>query len=76
MQLPSESVDSLELEELRSNVVAAQLGEEAIGTSLMAGAIGLASSSYLCASLYLIPGLAAGLALLIYRTDPGAFKCI
>ena len=33
---------SLELEELRSNVVAAQLGEEAISTSLMAGAIGLA----------------------------------
>ena len=33
---------SLELEELRSNVVGAQLGEEAISTSLMAGAIGLA----------------------------------
>ena len=30
----------LELEELRSNVVGAQLGEEAISTSLMAGAIG------------------------------------
>ena len=32
----------LELEELRSNVVGAQLGEEAISTSLLAGAIGLA----------------------------------
>ena len=31
----------LELEELRSNVVGAQLGEQAISTSLMAGAIGL-----------------------------------
>ena len=32
---------SLELEELRSSVVAAQLGEEAITTSVVAGAIGL-----------------------------------
>lgn len=32
----------LELEELRSNVVGAQLGSEAIRTSLMAGAIGMA----------------------------------
>ncbi len=32
---------SVELEELRSNVVGAQLGEEAISTSLIAGAIGL-----------------------------------
>lgn len=32
---------SLELEELRSSVVAAQLGEEAISTSIMAGFIGL-----------------------------------
>ena len=32
---------SLKLEELRSQVVGAQLGEEAIHTSLIAGAIGL-----------------------------------
>ena len=32
---------SLELTELRSSVVAAQLGEEAIATSVKAGAIGL-----------------------------------
>ena len=32
---------SIELEELRSSVVAAQLGEEAISTSVMAGLIGL-----------------------------------
>lgn len=56
----------LELEELRSNVVAAQLGEEAISTSLMAGAIGLAIIFVFMCFVYLIPGLAAGLALLIY----------
>ena len=32
---------SLELDEIRSNVVGAQLGEEAISTSLVAGAIGI-----------------------------------
>ena len=57
---------SLELEELRSNVVAAQLGEEAISTSLMAGAIGLAIIFVFMCFVYLLPGLAAGLALLIY----------
>ena len=57
---------SLELEELRSNVVAAQLGEEAISTSLMAGAIGLAIIFVFMCVVYLLPGLAAGLALLIY----------
>ncbi len=57
---------SLELEELRSSVVAAQLGEEAISTSLMAGAIGLAIIFVFMCFVYLIPGLAAGLALLIY----------
>ena len=57
---------SLELEELRSNVVAAQLGEDAIRTSLMAGAIGLAIIFVFMCIVYLIPGLAAGLALLIY----------
>lgn len=35
----------LELEELRSNVVGAQLGEQAVATSLKAGAIGLAINS-------------------------------
>ena len=48
---------SLELEELRSNVVGAKLGQEAITTSLKAGAIGL---------VYLVPGLAASLALCLY----------
>ena len=56
----------LELEELRSNVVGAQLGEEAISTSLKAGAIGLAIVFLFMCIVYLLPGLAAGLALVIY----------
>ncbi|MCI8638189.1 MAG: protein translocase subunit SecD [Coprococcus sp.] len=56
----------LELEELRSNVVGAQLGEEAISTSLKAGAIGLAIIFVFMCIAYLLPGLASSLALLIY----------
>ena len=57
---------SLELEELRSNVVGAQLGEEAISTSLTAGAIGLAIVIVFMAIVYLIPGVVDGISLLIY----------
>ena len=57
---------NLELEELRSNVVGAQLGEEAISSSLKAGAIGLAIVFVFMCWVYLLPGFAAGLALLIY----------
>ncbi len=56
----------LELEELRSNVVGAQLGEKAISTSLKAGAIGLAVVFLFMIFVYYLPGLAASLALLIY----------
>ncbi len=56
----------LELEELRSNVVGAQLGEKAVSTSLEAGAIGLAIVFLFMCWVYLLPGLASGLALLIY----------
>ena len=56
----------LELEELRSNVVGAQLGEEAIDTSLLAGVIGLAIVFIFMCWVYLLPGLASSLALLIY----------
>lgn len=56
----------LELEELRSNVVGAQLGEEAISTSLYAGAIGLAIIFVFMCIVYLLPGFAASLALIIY----------
>ena len=57
---------SLELEELRSNVVGAQLGEEAISTSLKAGAIGLAIVFIFMCAAYLLPGFASSLALLTY----------
>ncbi len=57
---------NLELEELRSNVVGAQLGEEAISTSLKAGAIGLAIVFVFMCVVYLLPGFASSVALLIY----------
>lgn len=56
----------LELEELRSNVVGAQLGEQAVSTSLKAGAIGLAIVFIFMICVYSLPGLASSLALLIY----------
>lgn len=56
----------LELTELRSSVVAAQLGEEAISTSLMAAAIGLALIILFMIIVYRIPGLVSGIALVIY----------
>ena len=59
-------IGGLKLEELRSNVVGAQLGEQAVATSLKAGAIGLAIVFVFMCCVYLLPGLASGLALLIY----------
>ena len=57
---------SLELEELRSNVVGAKLGQEAITTSLKAGVIGFGSVCVFMIVVYLIPGLAACIALCLY----------
>lgn len=57
---------SLELEELRSNVVGAKLGQEAISTSLQAGAIGFAIVVIFMLVVYLIPGIAAAIALSLY----------
>lgn len=56
----------LELEEIRSNVVGAQLGEQAISTSLKAGAIGLVIVFLFMIFVYCLPGLASSLALVIY----------
>ena len=56
----------LELEELHSKVVGAQLGVEAINTSLTAGAIGLVIVIIFMCVVYLIPGLASAIALLAY----------
>ena len=56
----------LELTELRSNVVAAQLGEEAITTSVYAAAIGMVIVMLFMILMYRVPGLVASLALVIY----------
>ncbi len=56
----------LELRELRSKVVGAQLGEEAISTSLKAGTIGFALVILFMIVVYLLPGFASGIALTIY----------
>lgn len=57
---------SLSLKEIRSNVVGAQLGQEAIRTSLIGGAIGLAIVMAIMIFFYLVPGVIASFALLIY----------
>ena len=57
---------SLELEELQSEVVGAKLGSEAISTSIKAAGIGLIIVMIFMIAVYLIPGLAASIALLIY----------
>lgn len=57
---------SLELQELRSNVVGAKLGEEAIATSLRAGAVGFVLVLLFMIAAYRIMGLAAGIALTSY----------
>lgn len=56
----------LELEELRSNVVGAQLGEEAVKTSLQAALIGLIIIAIFMIVVYRLPGLSSVLALIIY----------
>ena len=57
---------SLELQEIRSRVVGAQLGEEAINSSLKAAAVGFALVVIFMIGIYFIPGIAASLALTIY----------
>ena len=56
----------LELEELRSNVVGAQLGSEAIHSSLIAAAVGFALVVVFMIAVYYIAGFAASLALCLY----------
>ena len=56
----------VELEELHSKVVGAQLGVEAISTSLKAGAIGLGIVIVFMIVVYLISGFAASIALCLY----------
>lgn len=56
----------LELEELHSKVVGAQLGVEAISTSLKAGAIGFVIVILFMIAIYFVAGVASALGLAIY----------
>jgi len=56
----------LELEELHSKVVGAQLGVDAIKTSLMAGAIGLIIVAVFMIVVYYLSGFASVIALMVY----------
>ncbi len=56
----------LNLEELQSKVVGAQLGSEAISTSLKAGAIGFGLVCIFMILVYWLPGFVAAVALTLY----------
>jgi len=56
----------LTLQEVRSNIVGAQLGSNAIKTSLLAGAIGFGIVALIMIGVYFLPGFAAVLALTMY----------
>ena len=56
----------VELKEIQSQVVGAQLGQDAIQTSLLAGAIGFALVVKFMLVFYRLPGLAASIALVFY----------
>ena len=56
----------VELERLRSQIVGAQLGQDAIRTSKFAGLIGFCLVALLMIIVYLLPGFTAVLALIIY----------
>lgn len=56
----------VELEEIQSKVVGAQLGTDAIRTSLLAGIIGFALVVIFMIAMYRLPGVAAGIALTSY----------
>jgi len=56
----------LELEELHSKVVGAQLGEEAIATSIKAAAVGFVIIVIFMIAVYYVSGFAASLALALY----------
>lgn len=56
----------VELKEIQSQVVGAQLGQDAIQTSLLAGVIGFALVVIFMLVFYRLPGLAASIALVFY----------
>ena len=56
----------LELEEIQSEVVGAQLGQDALTTSFLAAGVGLVIVMIIMIAVYVLPGVAASLALLLY----------
>ena len=58
----------LTLNEVSSNIVGAQLGHDAIHTSLIAAAIGFALLCVFMIAIYRVPGVVATLSLIIYTT--------
>ena len=56
----------IELKELESQVVGAQLGSDALRTSLIAAGIGLIVVMLFLIAMYLVPGVVASLALALY----------
>ncbi len=56
----------LELQELRSSVVGAQLGSDAIRTSLIAAVVGFALVVIFMIAVYYVPGIAASFSLALY----------
>ena len=57
---------SLPLQELRSNVVGAKLGQSAMASSMKAGAIGLLALAILMIVVFRLPGVASVLSLIMY----------
>ncbi|MGI6106459.1 MAG: protein translocase subunit SecD [Lachnospiraceae bacterium] len=58
----------VELEEIRSEVVGARLGQDAVRTSLLAGVIGLIIIFIFMIAYYRLPGAVASFGLLMYTT--------
>ena len=56
----------IELEELESQVVGAQLGSSALQTSLIAAGVGLVIVMLFLIAMYLVPGVVASIALALY----------
>lgn len=65
---------SLELEELESNVVGAQLGSEALTSSIWAATVGLVLVMLFMIVMYRLPGVVSSIALAIYTF--GVIVCV
>ena len=59
---------NIKLKEIQSEVVGAQLGSDALSTSLLAGGIGLVIVMIFLIAMYLVPGAVASFALALYTT--------